>query len=165
MKLYHGTNQDIASIDPKKGLRNKDFGQGFYLTPDYNTARRMAMKRARLFGGRATVIEYQLDESCMSNGELNVLEFPRKATEEWAKFVDYNRTKIDAGRTHCYDIVVGPIANDGVAYLLGRYHEGTMTLRELAKDLQDKFLDMQYMFATERAIKCLMKTQIKDIAI
>ena len=109
------------------------------------------------------VIEYQLDESCMSNGELNVLEFPRKATEEWAKFVDYNRTKIDAGRTHCYDIVVGPIANDGVAYLLGRYHEGTMTLRELAKDLQDKFLDMQYMFATERAIKCLMKTQIKEI--
>ena len=32
MILYHGTNQDIDSIDLSKGMRYKDFGQGFYLT-------------------------------------------------------------------------------------------------------------------------------------
>ena len=50
MTLYHGTNEDIKRIDLKKGLRHKDFGKGFYLTSDRNTAIRMAQKRTRLFG-------------------------------------------------------------------------------------------------------------------
>ena len=53
MKLYHGTNQDIETIDLTRGMRHKDFGKGFYLTPDKNTAIRMAQKKARLFGGTA----------------------------------------------------------------------------------------------------------------
>ena len=61
MKLYHGTNQDITTIDPSLGMRHKDFGQGFYLTPEYDTASRMAQKRARLFGGTPTIIEYEFD--------------------------------------------------------------------------------------------------------
>lgn len=44
MILYHGTNQDIESIDLTKGLQHKDFGMGFYLTPDKATAIRMAEK-------------------------------------------------------------------------------------------------------------------------
>lgn len=48
MILYHGTNQDIESIDLTKGLRHKDFGMGFYVTPDKTTAIRMAEKKARL---------------------------------------------------------------------------------------------------------------------
>lgn len=46
MILYHGTNQDIKDIDLTKGLSHKDFGMGFYLTPDKTTAERMANKRA-----------------------------------------------------------------------------------------------------------------------
>ena len=34
MILYHGTNADIEAIDLTKGMRHKDFGKGFYLTPD-----------------------------------------------------------------------------------------------------------------------------------
>ena len=41
MILYHGTNADIEKIDLEKGLRHKDFGKGFYLTPDKNTAIRL----------------------------------------------------------------------------------------------------------------------------
>lgn len=42
MILYHGTNADIQSVDLQKGLRHKDFGMGFYLTPARATAIRMA---------------------------------------------------------------------------------------------------------------------------
>ncbi len=35
MRLYHGSNQDIESIDLAKGMRHKDFGKGFYLTPNH----------------------------------------------------------------------------------------------------------------------------------
>ena len=63
MKLYHGTNIDIEAIDLTRGLRHKDFGKGFYATPDRTTAVRMAQKRARLFGGEATLITYEFDET------------------------------------------------------------------------------------------------------
>lgn len=58
---------------------------------------------------------------------------------------------------HDYDIVYGPIANDGVAYLLGRYEEGTMTIEELAEELEYRELNNQYYFGTERAIKLLKR--------
>ena len=61
MTLYHGSNQDIVSIDLEKGLMYKDFGKGFYLTLDKATAIRMAQKKARIFGGEPTLITYELD--------------------------------------------------------------------------------------------------------
>ena len=32
IRLYHGSNQEIGEIDLSRGLPDKDFGQGFYLT-------------------------------------------------------------------------------------------------------------------------------------
>ena len=45
MILFHGTNTDIENIDLTRGLRHKDFGKGFYLTPERTTAIRMAQKK------------------------------------------------------------------------------------------------------------------------
>ena len=42
MTLYHGTNADFERISLTIGLRYKDFGHGFYATPDRQTAIRMA---------------------------------------------------------------------------------------------------------------------------
>lgn len=47
MKLYHGTNADIENIDLSRVLRYKDFGRGFYATPDRINAVRMAQKKVR----------------------------------------------------------------------------------------------------------------------
>lgn len=157
MKLYHGTNQDIEAIDLTKGLRFKDFGQGFYLTPDLDTARRMAKKRARLFSGTPIVIEYEYDEEMAEKLKLCVKKFPEKASPEWARFVDTNRDRHNAPTNTEYDIISGPIADDGVAYQLDRYHEGTSTLDEIAIGLQDKFLDQQIYFGTTKALQCLTK--------
>lgn len=121
MILYHGTNQDIKDIDLTKGLSHKDFGMGFYLTPDKATAERMANKRAKLFGGEPTLIEYSFDETSLSSNTLKVLQFPEKATVEWARFIDRNRDRRKESLTIEYDIISGPIADDGVAYSLSRY--------------------------------------------
>lgn len=43
MILYHGSNPDIYTIRIKVGNHHNDFGEGFYLTPDINTAKRMAV--------------------------------------------------------------------------------------------------------------------------
>ena len=160
MKLYHGTNQDIETIDLSCGLQFKDFGKGFYATPDRTTAVRMAKKRTRLFGGVATLITYEFDEAALQSS-LNVKVFPEKACVDWVLFVDANRESKSKTPIHDYEIVIGPIANDGVAVQLNNLHEGIYTPQQIAILLQDKYLDQQYYFGTERSIQYLRKIKVE----
>jgi len=162
MILYHGTNADIEAIDLTKGLRYKDFGKGFYLTPNRETACRMAQKRARLFGGTSTLITYELDDSALKS-DLKVKVFPEKASVEWLLFVDANRDRKNQQPVHDYDIVIGPIADDGVVLQLTNYREGIYSPEEAARLLQDRYLDQQYYFGTKRALSYLYKTNVETI--
>ena len=123
MILYHGTNVDFQQIDIRKSNPYKDFGQGFYLTDILVQAENMAAKKARILGGSPIVQKYQFDETYLSAPFLNVLLF-EKPSKEWAEFIYRNRTRSIPAFSHHYDIVMGPIADDGVAYLLSRYEEG-----------------------------------------
>ena len=155
MKLYHGTNVDFDVIDLTKSNKYKDFGQGFYLTDIRSQAEELAAKKSRLFGGYPVIQEYEFDESLLSGAELKVLKFDKPSTE-WAEFIFKNRNR-DNNFTHDYDIVIGPIANDGVAYLLGRYEEGTLTIEELSDKLDFKKLNSQYFFGTDKSLKYLKR--------
>lgn len=162
MKLYHGTNQDIVSINISHGLQFKDFGKGFYLTKDKTTAERMAKKKARLFGGNPTLITYEFNELALQSG-LKVKIFPEKACVEWLLFIDANRNRKNIKQIHDYDIVVGPIADDGVVLQLTNYHEGIYSPNQAAQLLQDKYLDQQYYFGTERALQYITKVNTELI--
>ena len=162
MKLYHGTNSDIEEIDLSRGLRYKHFGKGFYVTPDRTTAVRMAQKRARVFGGVATLITYEFDESELSS-DLKIKRFPEKASVEWLLFVDANRDRKNSTPIHDYDIVIGPIANDGVVLQLTNYREGIYSPERAAQLLQDKYLDQQYFFGSEKSLLFLHKTNVETV--
>lgn len=163
MILYHGTNVDFERISLTIGLRHKDFGLGFYLTPDRQTAIRMAQKKARLFGGTPTVITYELDETALTSPELKVKIFPEIACVEWLLFVDANRDKKTIEPIHNFDIVIGPIADDGVVLQLTNYRQGIYSPEKAAEQLQDKYLDQQYYFGTERAVRFLHKTNVETV--
>lgn len=156
MTLYHGSNQDIVSIDLEKGLMYKDFGKGFYLTPDKATAIRMAQKKARIFGGEPTLITYELDEKGL-NSEIKVKRFPTKANVDWFLFIDANRDRKQKQPVHNYDIVIGPIADDGVVLQLANFHQGIYSAQDAARYLQDRYLDQQYFFGTEKALSIIKK--------
>lgn len=162
MILYHGSNEDIETIDLEKGLRYKDFGKGFYLTPDKSTAERMAQKKARLFGGTPTLITYELSEAAF-NSDLKMKIFPEKASVEWFLFVDANRDRHRVQPIHDYDIVIGPIADDGVVLQLTNYREGIYSPEQAAQLLQDRYLDQQYYFGTQRALQFLHKTNTQTV--
>ncbi len=162
MILYHGTNADIEAIDLTKGMRHKDFGKGFYLTPDKNTAIRMAQKKARLFGGTATLITYEMDDTALQS-DLNVKVFPEKACVEWLMFVDANRDRKTTAPIHNYDIIIGPIADDGVVLQLTNFREGIYSPEQAATQLQDKYLDQQYYFGTEQSLHFLHKTNVETV--
>ena len=160
MILYHGTNTDIDCIDLSRSLKHKDFGQGFYLTSNLETATRMAAKRSRLQGGAATLITYEFDESALQSN-LKVKVFPEKASVEWFLFVDGNRDRMHDTPLHNYDIVIGPIADDGVVLQITNYREGILSPEQAAIALQDKFLDQQYYFGTERSLIYLKKINVQ----
>lgn len=160
MLVYHGSNCDIEEIDLTKGNRFKDFGQGFYATPDIETANRMAIKKASLFGGTPTVITYEFDDTILASNELNTLVFSEKATEEWICFIDKNRNRSNTYQPHNYDIVKGPIADDGVALQLSRLRVHAESAEEIAADLQDKYLDQQIYFGTSRSLNFLKKISV-----
>lgn len=160
MILYHGTNQDIDQIDLSIGLRYKDFGQGFYLTPDFETAKRMARKKSNLFKGAPTVITYELPDDFANNTTLRIKQFPPQATAEWFLFVFKNRNRNLAPDSHGYDIIIGPIADDGVVLTFEDYKKGLTQPEEAAIALQDKYFDQQYFFGTLRALSFLKKLAV-----
>lgn len=163
MLVYHGTNADVEEINLKKGSRFKDFGQGFYVTPDLETAQRMARKKVNLFKGKPMVICYELDESALKAPELEVLVFPEKATSEWINFVSNNRDRHSIESPCLYDIVKGPIADDGVALQLGRLRLHAEEAEQIALDLQDKYLDQQICFRTKRSLTYLKKVSVCEL--
>lgn len=75
MKLYHGTNTDIEHIDFTISKVGKDFGVGFYLTPDLDTAKRQAKRRADIEGGTPIVLTYEFNDSVLNGEELKTISF------------------------------------------------------------------------------------------
>lgn len=157
MILYHGTNSDFSQINLGKTKPYKDFGKGFYVTDIQHHAFELAKNRCRIWGGSPVVQEYEFDESELQSGSLKILRF-EKVCVEWADFIYKNRNR-SANFSHQYDVVIGPIADDGVAYLLNLYEEGLRTLEELAKELEYKDLNNQFCFLTDRAISLLHRVK------
>lgn len=75
MKLYHGTVYDIENIDLSKSNSAKDFGKGFYLSPDRQQAERWAIFKSMQLNGIPKVYEFDFDESLLKSGGLSVKVF------------------------------------------------------------------------------------------
>lgn len=157
MRLYHGTNIDFEEIKLSRCRPNKDFGQGFYLTDIRSQAEAMAIRRCEFEEtGVPIVQEYEFDENMLSGDDFDVLRFDG-VSEEWAEFILMNRMA-KGQRRHRHDIVVGPVADDGVVFLqLNLYMQHLITIEALVKELTYRQLNNQYYFGTERAIQQLRR--------
>jgi hypothetical protein len=157
MILYHGSNMDFGDIDMQKCQPNKDFGCGFYLTNIEQQAKEMAARRTKIVKkGTPTVLAFYFDENKLSDKELSVKIFD-SPTEEWALFILANRNHEGRINKHRYDIVIGPVADDGVAFQLERYEQKMIDLPTLVRELTYRKLNKQYFFGTTKAISYLKK--------
>ena len=156
MKLYHGTNAEILQIDLIESRVGKDFGIGFYLTPDKQVAQRQAERKFEQYGvGEARVYEYIIDDNALQ--ALKVLQFD-SYTMEWARFVLMNRKNRTRTQVHNYDIVIGPIADDVIGYQIRRVEEGIITEEQFLDEIKYHTVTIQYMFATDIAIQLLQRS-------
>ncbi len=154
MKLYHGSNIQIKSIDLSKCKPYKDFGQGFYLTEIEQQAFQMARRTASIYGGDAVVTRFEFDENALSDTSLSIKRF-EEPNEEWALFVMDNRSRERQHPIHEYDIVIGPVADDTIATLFRNFDDGIIDLPMLVNGLKYKKISPQYFFHTPKAVAYL----------
>ena len=155
MKLYHGSNVEIEYVDLSRGRRGKDFGKGFYANPDYMQAVEFCSNVVRREGsGIPTVTSFEFDESALER--LNVKRF-EGYSKEWAEFILMNRNNISDKPAHDFDIVIGPIADDGVGTQIRRLSRGFITFDAFLDELKYSKVSIQYFFGTEKALKYLKK--------
>ena len=156
MRLYHGSNTAIDSIDLGKCRPYKDFGKGFYLTDIRHQAQRMAARTVKMFKGAPTLTEFEFDieDAYRAGLKIKIFDTPNR---EWAKFVMKNRDINVVQPSHDYDIVVGPVADDNIARLLRMFTENFIDENQLLRELTFTRTTSQYFFHTEAAIKLLKK--------
>ncbi|MBR4970723.1 MAG: DUF3990 domain-containing protein [Paludibacteraceae bacterium] len=156
MILYHGSNVQIERIELEKSKPFKDFGRGFYLSPDRQQAEKMAIFRSKVLGNAPIVTEFSFDERKLFDGTLRFLSFD-SYTEEWAKFVLKNREESDSFQDD-YDVIYGPIANDRIGLQIHKLMEKSIDMQEFLHRIKYfKGVTYQYFFGTDCAISYLKK--------
>lgn len=120
MRLYRGSNVKVCKPKIIKSKRLLDFGIGFYLTSDFDQAKKWAERTAnRRNEGLPQVSVFQLDESKINSLKLLVFE---SADIDWLNYVSKNRT--DEYFSDTFDIVIGPVANDQAFRTVNNYLKG-----------------------------------------
>ena len=168
MKLYHGSNTKIDSINLAMCRPYKDFGAGFYLTDMKEQAERMAVRVSKIYGGTPVLNIFDIQDDFRMLRDIKIKDFGELTTEEWARFVMNNRNHFfdDISNELCnhdnkYDIVVGPVADDNMALLFRQYENEMIDFSTLMKGMIYKKTSSQYSFHTEKSIRLLRKVDSK----
>jgi hypothetical protein len=176
LTLYHGTAHDFAEIDVRRGKPFKDFGQGFYLTDNYERAHNIAVRNRRIEEDRLRamgderslsvfIYSYELDLCEMDR--LNVKRFDA-ADREWLRFVIANR--MNQTRQHEYDVVIGPTADDdtraSIRAVMNAANGSILSdaaLNLLIEMLEPNNLPEQYYFGTSKAAAMLKRMGRREL--
>lgn len=159
MILYHGSNVEVKEPKIIKSKRLLDFGMGFYLTSDFEQAKKWAVRTTnRREEGVPIISVFRIDEVDFDKLELRVFE---AANKEWLRYISMNRT--DKSAEDSYDVVVGPVANDQAIRTVNNYLKGYFTEDIAIQLLLPQNLKDQYSFKTEKALSILKFFEVKYV--
>ena len=152
MKLYHGSVYNVEKPDLNYSNKKRDFGKGFYLTSDFEQAKLWSIKKGDIENKNPIVSIYELDDNYKN--DLKIKEFDSVPNEEWFDFIVQNRTLDEDVKTD-YDIIIGPVANDGTYEVINLYLRGILTIDVAIKELKTYKLKNQYVFKTNKSLSYL----------
>jgi len=135
MKVYHGSDIQINTVDLSKSKPGKDFGRGFYVTKLKEQAEEMAKRVANWNHSHPVVTEFEFDEYSVEDERFKILHFA-DYTEEWFDFILLNRKNRSKKQIHDYDIVEGPVANDDVTQRIYVYQRGKISKKDFLDELK-----------------------------
>ena len=108
------------------------------------------IKQEREDAARAVVSVYEFDESLLDHDDLNIRRFTG-ADEPWLLFV----TDCRKSRSHNYDLVQGPVANDKVFTTVNLFESGVLSAEAAILQLKAYKTYDQLSFHTPRVIGTL----------
>lgn len=159
MILYHGSNVEVKEPKLIPSKRLLDFGAGFYLTSDFEQAKKWALRTANnRETGVPTVSVFEVDENEFKS--LNMLCF-NTPDKEWLRYISANRTGRQVDKE--YDVVIGPVANDQAIRTVNNYLRGYFPEDVAIKLLLPQKLKDQYAFRTEKSIILLKFTEARNV--
>ena len=142
MILYHGSREVVKTPEIRILRYSKDFYFGFYCTLMREQAKRWAVR----FSGKGIVNEYEYVQGI----SLKISNFP-EMTEEWLDFIiDCRR-----GKSHDYDIVECPMANDTIFNYIQDFIDGKISRSAFWELAKFKKPTHQISFHTARALETL----------
>ena len=151
MILYHGSNLAVEKPRLMPTKRLLDFGAAFYLTSDFEQARKWSEHAVKIRGtGKPAVSVFEFDDASLSN--LKLLQF-KAPDHAWLRFVAANRTGKPVNDQ--YDLIIGPVANDQSIRTVNDYLNGYFTEDIAIQLLLPQKLKDQYAFKTDAALACL----------
>ena len=159
MLLYHGSN--IVVREPKilKSQRYLDFGAGFYMTSDFEQARKWAVRTsARREEGVATISVFEINDDYVDRVKVRTFARPDR---DWLRYITVHRTGNPPADD--YDMVVGPVANDQAIRTVNNYLKGYFPEDVAIKLLLPQKLKDQYLFRTEKALDLLVFKEAKQL--
>lgn len=139
--IYHGSYIEIEFPEIRKHRFTKDFSWGFYCTKIQEQAEKWASKFNTPI---VNIYELKNIES------LNIKEF-KDYTDEWLDFVVGCRS----GKTHEYDVVIGPMADDTIYDYIEAYTHGQMNKKKFFELMKFKYPTHQISFHTIKALDCI----------
>ncbi len=142
VKIFHGSNVEVACPRILQNGFYKDFGYGFYCTNMERQAKRWAMTKRG-----ATVVNKYIYEP---KAELKILSFP-KMSDDWLDFVVSCRRGIE----HQYDIVEGPMADDQIWNYVESFIAGKIPRSAFWEIVKFNHPTHQIVFCTEIALRTL----------
>ena len=177
--LYHGTDDFSRDDIVDNGIRLDrnivvgDFGYGFYLTPNLECAKSMALRKSYL-NAQPGLVELVLKKNYTDIVRVKRFENLDKSSNcddvlVWAQFIINNRNGIDYiskvsskyglsenNLDKRYDIVIGPIADGNVTKTARKCNaeKRLITIQE-AKNLLDKLYGLQYCICTETGLSAI----------
>lgn len=140
--LYHGSKGIVESPEIRIQKYNKDFYFGFYCT----VLPEQAIRWATRFDGIGYLNEYQYTQ----DNSLNIKKFSEMC-EEWLDFIVACRT----GKSHDYDIVEGPMANDTIFNYVQNFVDGKISREAFWNLAKFKKPTHQISFHTAKALATL----------
>jgi len=160
MKVYHGSDIFIETVDLSKSKPSRDFGQGFYITKILDQAQRMAQRIADWNKTAPVITEFDFDDFAFEDNKYKVLRFDGY-NEEWLDFVITNRANRSSKPNHDYDIIEGPVADDAISIRIDIYLQGEISKEDFLEELKFKKHTHQICFCTEKSLQMLERQNYK----
>ena len=163
MKVYHGSYTEIIEIDLSQCEKNKDFGQGFYVTKNRKHAEEWAERIGYRNHTLGVITEFEFGKYLYLEKDFKILRFSEYSTE-WLDFVVLNRSNKTDEPIHDYDYIEGPIADDKISRRIYDYLDGIVSKIDFLNELKYHEPTHQICFCTLKSLQLISKPSRKPIS-